>query len=1322
MEKDEEAMAAQSHKSFGKIVKHCLESDSTGMGFLFTKVDPSVLDAVGDYPCFLVDYCLQRCLDESYKSAGITQNVIFYSAAIKRIMTIVQDFSHVLPSESQQRVVDYVFRSWDFTAEVVCHEAVEIFTMLLSNHSLECVDCRARRGCTWSDSLAKQLFNGESKCRSRFKCLFILLQTYSTYKKLVDEAQLEELYSLMGNPTLSIVISDILSFDLMECSARWHLHVTHILKCLASELPNVRFAVKDRLLPKLIKTKIIKDEFLPQVMERMKETPLQFHCLDSLLSVSRFLILSHKRCDSYKFWDDYIPLNTMRYAVLHSSVEVRLTAWTLLCEHPKRTHVPTVEDMRLIRAFLVTNMTEQSPAIRHKIIAGLRKILSRIAEKTEQDLKGKGSDSAGVEVYNDFLRDVLSLAFESLANGANFPRRMMALSILQCFYVEDALQPSGKRLFLDQLSLTSTITHERYAALVACLDDSFQLCQITALNILRHLTVNKDFDFERYRRETFEMMNSIRSHNTLAAGYRMQFYTSCHPESTKDLLKSLVDVGEKNCRAAKESLINIIHNSIHPWMNTIALLLENSDFSRMSKDELEWWTQCIKEHIIPLCFNVADVVTPAVHSMSPEGYIPEETLMQMTSSSTNGNYVQLAAEVSQLLLACCWRAHKHVSAILAWAVVKLCPLSILPSEVVHRIGEFYWLQLTECKHCGAFETAVEGFSSLCAYLWRSDDSSLPKPGDWLREILDALEGKKDLQNLCSTRRSAGVPHLVTTILATEPPTTFSESLKGAMDSLLDMSSKSVIYRIHSLNVLKAVFSSAALGDRITPALEWACRVAINGCSASTWPERNAAAQLAASLRARIFGVSHKTQRDLHVDSKNRQSAYEFFSRFPSLYGYLYEQLNASKDEFSVYPTLIFLTHLFPSSAGIAVVVDGNESCKATRNFPLAPFILALLRVLLWCRAEKLRRLTVAALVAIATPKDVLFVLEWIVNADLSNVRQNHVHAVLLLITSIVETDTRSQATKTIRDYLVKLNKSGCWLKWCDMNKNLFLILCNDLDIAYDISLNSKDLVLTKRPLACAIVRSGNKCEEHLSADLGLRLEIYRHLQMSGAPNEFFKFIRDFAVKDLKSSRVERDVACILDLFHLNRGFLSPRKKDIAECLSRRIAEEWRMPETKSLAYRLLVYVSEDSVSSTDELRWLQSCVCTEEELPKRIALEVGTYRLKQKEDSRLVCVLSSLLQDDTLNIREEASLLLSRLLLKNDRVLNPGVCHRLIVENMPPSEWNSWDNNADQLEVVEEAAEVLFDSCSVNPYAERRVFGSFGEVKSMVAELSGETL
>lgn len=123
------------------------------------------------------------------------------------------------------------------------------------------------------------------------------------------------------------------------------------------------------------------------------EQPLHLHCLDSTLSITRFLVLSNKRCDSYKYWYDYTPLKTMRYAVLHWNVQVRpvtlhvcdqryllpvfkvrLAAWLLLSEHPQRTHALNQNDLDLIRAFILTNMTEQSPAIRQKIIAGLRKV------------------------------------------------------------------------------------------------------------------------------------------------------------------------------------------------------------------------------------------------------------------------------------------------------------------------------------------------------------------------------------------------------------------------------------------------------------------------------------------------------------------------------------------------------------------------------------------------------------------------------------------------------------------------------------------------------------------------------------------------------------------------------------------------------------------------------------------------------------------------------------------------------------------------------------------------------------------------------------
>ncbi|EYC04484.1 hypothetical protein Y032_0087g2036 [Ancylostoma ceylanicum] len=1311
---DHQSDCAESEFDVAKHVDDCIEQGPSGMRFLFKKVDSSILEPVNGYSCFLVDCCLYRCLEESQKTSQVTQSVILCSATIKRIMVIIQDLSFSLSTECQQRVIDYVFRSWDMPMEVVCYEAVDIFGMLLANHSLKCTSCKARVGCEWSDSIAKQLLDGKSSCRSRYKCLLLMLKSYSTYVKLIDQALIEDIYSHIGNATLSVVLSDIISFDLEEFPDRWDDHINHILACLSSESNNTRNSIKDRLLPKLVRTKLLKDEFLPKVLDNMKERPLHLHCLDSILSITRFLVVSNKKCDSYKYWHDYIPLKTMRYAVLHLNVQVRLAAWLLLSEHPQRTHALNQNDLDLIRAFILTNMTEQSPAIRQKILAGLRKILARMAETSEQVLKGKDDDVERVRLYSDFISFLLTLAFDSLSSGANFSRRMMALSIIQCILIEDSLKANGKTLFLEQLNLSDAMTPERFRALLACLDDSFQLCQVMALDILKKIKADESFDFVAFKDETVEMMRSIRSHNTLAAGYRMQFYTSHYPESLRDLLTEFTSICEENVKTAKENLIDITKKALHPWLNTITLLLEQEDFEKIQPAELEWWTQFVRERLIPLCFDVSDVVTPAVHSMSPEGYIPEETLNEMANSLNLDSKVQLAAEVSQLLLVCCWRAHKHVSAILAWAVVKLCPFSMLTPEDVHRIGAYYWLQLTECKHCGAFESAVDGFSSLCAYLWKCDDPALPKPSDWLRQILGALEGKRDLENLCSTRRSAGVPHLVTAILTTEPPDHPNESMNVAMRSLLEMRSKGMIYRVHSLNVLKAIFSSAALGERVTPALEWACRVAINGCSAATWPERNAAAQLAAALRARIFGVTHKSQRDLHVDQKNRQSSYEFFSRFTSLYPFLYGQLHACQDEFSVYPSLIFLTHLFPSNVGVTAAVKADGDPKNVRDFSLAPFVPVLIKVLLWCRAEKLRKLTAAALVAISRPKDISFVLDWIDGVDLKNVVYNHIHAVLLLLSFILEADTRNEVRERIRKTVAAVIEAGFWMKWCDLNKNLILILCNDLGLSFATSLSPNLLTLAKRPLAYAMITAQNLHDTKMLADFELRAEIYRHLQLSGEKNEVFKAIKAFAIDDLNHCPSEREAGCILDLLFLNREyFTADEKKKIAASASARLAEAWRMPDTVSLARRLLAYITDEKGVPSDQLDWIESCLSVEEELSKRVALQVGAHMLEKGKDNRLVTILAAFLQDEDLDIREEAASLLSKLVLDSEMALNPDVCYRLIMEKVPHSERRI---RLSEQEVVSHE-ETLYDACSSNPYAEPRVFGDFTEVKEMVDEL-----
>ncbi|KJH42416.1 hypothetical protein DICVIV_11601 [Dictyocaulus viviparus] len=189
-----------------------------------------------------------------------------------------------------------------------------------------------------------------------------LLKSNSTYMRLIKEKHLERLYSFIDDPALSVVISKILSLTMLETTGEWNLHNRCIFSCLSS---NKGSAVKSY--------HCLNDQLLKCLT--FSERSIKEDCIESVLYVSRYLILSNKKCDVYKYWSDYIPLTTMQYAVLHLNVQLRLAAWMLLSEHPQKTLGLSMTDMSLIRVFLITNMTEQSPATRQKILGGLRKVI-----------------------------------------------------------------------------------------------------------------------------------------------------------------------------------------------------------------------------------------------------------------------------------------------------------------------------------------------------------------------------------------------------------------------------------------------------------------------------------------------------------------------------------------------------------------------------------------------------------------------------------------------------------------------------------------------------------------------------------------------------------------------------------------------------------------------------------------------------------------------------------------------------------------------------------------------------------------------------------
>jgi hypothetical protein len=70
----------------------------------------------------------------------------------------------------------------------------------------------------------------------------------------------------------------------------------------------------------------------------------------------------------------------------------------------------------------------------------------------------------------------------------------------------------------------------------------------------------------------------------------------------------------------------------------------------------------------------------------------------------------------------------------------------LPLSTLATVGEHFWLQLTGCRHCGAFEAAADAFHRVCRQLWRwsSSESLLGpavlslSPRRWLQQVVEAL--------------------------------------------------------------------------------------------------------------------------------------------------------------------------------------------------------------------------------------------------------------------------------------------------------------------------------------------------------------------------------------------------------------------------------------------------------------------------------------------------------------------------------------------------------------------------------------------------------
>ncbi|KAH6923738.1 hypothetical protein HPB50_005805 [Hyalomma asiaticum] len=452
-------------------------------------------------------------------------------------------------------------------------------------------------------------------------------------------------------------------------------------------------------------------------------------------------------------------------------------------------------------------------------------------------------------------------------------------------------------------------------------------------------------------------------------------------------LESQLGVAKKNLLEASST------GPLYGAMISLRALLRKVNWKQLAKDNVASWKAVLCQSM-QVAFEVATVVGPVVSNASPEGQLDIDgdpgLLEQMQVALQKGlgrrfevapeegdgptvDAVKSTAVVAQMLLLCGWRAHREVSLFFG-DICESCPLeataantgvclSVEASECsvivqwVLSIGDFFMEQMSTVRHRGAFEQAYTAFQKFCHMLWRCKHPELAKlPSTWLGNIMAVIREK----GVCATRRSAGIPFMVQAILVSEPEVRSLATFHRAIRELLVLATMdteaSVEPKVHAMNVLRALFREARLGDAVMPYAADGIQVAIIGFGSKIWAVRNAATLLFSTLMTRIFGVNRSRE---ETQRKNCLTGHVFFLRFPPLFRFLLQELSKSaaysRDlalASNAFPVLLLLARLFPS------VVEGSFRLE-----DFVPHVARCARSPVW----KVRALAARALVPLVAP-------------------------------------------------------------------------------------------------------------------------------------------------------------------------------------------------------------------------------------------------------------------------------------------------------------------------------------------------------------------
>ncbi|KAF2714647.1 HEAT repeat protein-like protein [Pleomassaria siparia CBS 279.74] len=657
--------------------------------------------------------------------------------------------------------------------------------------------------------------------------------------------------------------------------------------------------------------------------------------------------IDYRRCDTIKIYGNsiHLPDNLYEMWLSHPEPEVRLAGLFFSIYSTNVTRPITTGIFRSLKRNLIHLHTDTDANFRREVLGYTQKLFDRLRGSMSAlaRLEPKGSifghDQISISMAHsrlakhrrihstqEPLRDALDflvwyirfLEWE-LRSTSSYQRRVTALRAITVV-LKSGLDPRVPRHCLSR-SARGEI-HWRFG---------FQICNARLVRTLLDMMLDPfddirsasasilELSFDSFgadektsilttlpqflRRAESAMLRTGRADHAdgLARGYSLLF-SQCGDFSANlqipdienyttriGVVTGLVDQVEDTIRVAQSDMaLAVDGRPVHGAFAALRYIIDQEAFyptiAALPVVQIEEWKK-LHTRICTSYQTLWSCIRDVLCADAPEGHVPED-MEEETSIDTKE------------ILSYSWRGLKEAS-ILLRSMVSKAPISaeehsLLGHASFETLGKLCFTQLVDLRHRGAFSTVAQTFAAFCRRCLSTDDEVLrPLPERWYQETLLCIHDKAN----SITRRSAGIPALMTSIIAAEAFPGSGTLFPRAMKDLLAEASQeahdsnieeSRLPQVHALNCIKEIFTTSSLSAASEPYLGECLSLAAKSLNSKVWPIRNCSLVLFKALIHRLLGSDEAQDWKERDRTKTSRFSYQ---NYPNMAGILSELLD-----------------------------------------------------------------------------------------------------------------------------------------------------------------------------------------------------------------------------------------------------------------------------------------------------------------------------------------------------------------------------------------------------------------------------------------------